>query len=53
MLRPDLSAELGIHNVTFSKGRRQAPIDAGPRPRLNNLGYSERGATDAASPARL
>ena len=30
----DLSAELGIHNVTLYKWRRQAPIDAGERPRV-------------------
>ena len=28
----DLSAELGIHNVTLYKWRRQALIDAGQRP---------------------
>jgi len=31
----DLSVELGIHNVTLYKWRRQALIDAGKRPGLN------------------
>ena len=32
----DLSAELGIHNVTLYKWRRQALIDAGQRPGLKS-----------------
>jgi transposase-like protein len=32
----DLSAELGIHNVTLYKWRRQALIDAGERPGLKS-----------------
>jgi putative transposase len=32
----DLSAELGIHNVTLYKWRRQALIDAGKRPGLKS-----------------
>ena len=32
----DLSAELGIHNVTLYKWRRQALIDVGERPGLKS-----------------